>query len=68
MRYAGRRIRRVTRPDPRLLLSRLYYPGMGGRESLFKKRPQRMRLDTPQKYNHSKSVIQPQLHGYTFWK
>ncbi|MFX1415432.1 MAG: hypothetical protein ACFFC0_01420 [Promethearchaeota archaeon] len=67
MRYAARPRRRVTRPGLRLLVSRYYYPEIAGRISIFKKRPKKLSLDTPQKYNHSKSVVQSQLCGYDFW-
>ncbi len=68
MRYAGRPIRRVTRPGLRLLVPRSYYPEINGRRSIFKKRWKKMRLDTPQLYNHFKSVVRPQLLGYNLWK
>lgn len=68
MRHASRPLRRFTPLGFYLLVSRYYYPRLSGRTTIFKKRQKRLRCDTPQKYNHSKSVVQPQLHGYIFWK
>jgi hypothetical protein len=61
-------MRRFTPLGLRFLVSRYYYPEISGRKKIFKKRPKKLRLDPPQKYNHSKAVVRTQLHRYTFLK